>query len=508
MDTPPPSFPRRDVWRDWRAAQARGEPTSVLLKNCRVADVTAAEETVAPAGWVLCEDGLITDLGIGEDYPALRSSAEEGSAAAYCLSLDCGGRLLLPGLCDAHVHATAVSADLGGILSLSESLVTARAVVQLEQMLMRGFTTVRDVGGADWGLALAVEEGSCCGPRLLFVGHALSQTGGHGDMRTRGEECFVCGPALRGIGRVCDGEAECRKAARDELRKGAHCIKIMASGGVASPTDKLTSTQFSIGEMRSIVEEAEAVGTYVCAHAYTPASITRALEAGVRCIEHGNQIDEPTASAIVAAGATLVSTLITYKKLLSDGESSGMPAELVAKVGNILSQGLDALRYANAAGCRVVFGSDLLGAMQTAQCEEFDLRATVESRWQTLRAATLHAARLFQEDGDGGGGGGGGEEGTEAAAAAAEGVVGIGVVAVGRRADLIVVDSIDELSAPERNLQAVVKDGVLVLDRLTAPRGTQQQQQRRHGSQSEASAGGGGAGGAGGGGAGGAGAAL
>jgi hypothetical protein len=176
----------------------------------------------------------------------------------------------------------------------------------------------------------------------------------------------------------------------------AHCIKIMASGGVASPTDKLTSTQFSLGEMRSIVEEAVAVGTYVCAHAYTPASIMRALECGVRCIEHGNQIDEPTAAAMAAAGATLVPTLITYEKLVSDGEASGMPAELVAKVGDILAQGLDALRFANAAGCTVVFGSDLLGAMQAAQCEEFDLRATVEPRWRTLQSATILAAELFQ----------------------------------------------------------------------------------------------------------------
>ncbi len=444
MDGAPPAFPRRDVWREWRTAQeSTGEPsTALLLTNCRVVDVTAPTESIGPPGWVLCKDGMIDAIGVGDDYPVVAPTGD----ARYSVTIDCGGRLLLPGLCDAHVHATAVSADLGGILSLSESLVTARAMVQLEQMLMRGFTTVRDVGGADWGLALAVEEGACCGPRLLFVGHALSQTGGHGDLRTRGEECFVCGPVLRGLGRVCDGEAECRKAARDELRKGAHCIKIMASGGVASPTDKLTSTQFSLGEMRSIVEEAVAVGTYVCAHAYTPASIVRALECGVQCIEHGNQVDEPTAVAMAAAGATLVPTLITYEKLVSDGEASGMPAELVAKVGNILAQGLDALRFANAAGCTVVFGSDLLGAMQAAQCQEFELRAAVEPRWSTVRSATILAAQLFQEHGDG----------------------GIGRVAQGCRADLILVDSIEGLSTPERNLKAVVKNGVPVLDRTRA----------------------------------------
>ena len=460
----PPSFPLRDVWREWSAARAADpdHADAVLLTNCRVADVTSQTERYAAQGWVLCRRGVIESMGTGAPDAAL---PERGSP--FFTEVDCGGRLLLPGLSDAHVHVTAAStADLAGLLSLSESLVTARALVQLEQMLMRGFTTVRDVvraavpsqlypaciqpypeaaaqGGADWGLAEAVEEGTSCGPRLLFVGHALSQTGGHGDLRTKGEDCFVCGPALRGLGRVCDGVDECRKAARDELRKGAHCIKIMASGGVASPTDKLTSTQFSMDEMRAIVEEATAVGTYVCAHAYTSASIQRALEAGVRCFEHGNLLDAETAAAIAGAGATLVPTLITYEKLVSDGAASGMPPELVAKVGDILEQGLDALRHANASGCEVAFGSDLLGAMQAAQCEEFDLRARVEPRWDTLRAATVRAAKLFQEPAG-----------------------SAGVVAVGARADLIVVDSLEGLGSPEQNLKAVVKAGVLVVDRL------------------------------------------
>ena len=249
---------------------------------------------------------------------------------------------------------------------------------------------------------------------------------------------------MQGLGRVVDGVSECRKAARDELRKGAHCIKIMAGGGVASPTDKLTSTQFSHEEMAAIVQEATAVGTYVCAHAYTSQSIQRALDAGVRCFEHANLMDKPTAERIAEAGATVVPTLITYKKLVSDGAASGMPAALVAKVGDILADGLLALGHANAAGCKVVFGSDLLGAMQVAQLEEFELRAEVEPPWQTLRAATVHAAELLAQ-----------EHYT-------------GQVAVGCAADLIVVESVERLHDAPNNLAAVIREGVPVIDRLTA----------------------------------------
>jgi imidazolonepropionase-like amidohydrolase len=204
-------------------------------------------------------NGRIVHVGLQPD--------DASPYAAAAAVIDCAGGWLLPGLCDAHVHCTAVTADLAGLRSMPESLVTAGAAEVLGGMLLRGFTTVRDCGGADFGLAAAVDSGQVLGPKVLFTGHALSQTGGHGDMRGAGEDACACacGAALRGIGRVCDGVSECRRAARDELRRGAHAIKVMASGGVASPTDRLTNTQFSLEELRAIVEEAEAAGTYVCA---------------------------------------------------------------------------------------------------------------------------------------------------------------------------------------------------------------------------------------------------
>ena len=265
-------------------------PSSVVLAECRVLDVVAGSlgEELQDV-WIDGASGRIVEIA--------RHDVRRVSACSSTV-LDCGRRTVLPGLCDAHVHVTACTADLTGLTKLPESLVAVRAARVLEGMLRRGFTTVRDAGGADWGLAAAVEEGAVAGPRLLFTGHALSQTGGHGDMRGRGEGGFACACAgLRGIGRVCDGVPEVRRAARDELRKGAHCIKVMASGGVSSPTDALASTQFSREELAAIVEEATACGTYVAAHAYMPSAIRRAVECGVRSVEHGNHLDRATAGA-------------------------------------------------------------------------------------------------------------------------------------------------------------------------------------------------------------------
>ncbi|KAG2439715.1 hypothetical protein HYH02_010594 [Chlamydomonas schloesseri] len=315
--------------------------------------------------------------------------------AAPAVVVDCAGAVLMPGLCDAHVHCTAITADLAALRSHSEAYVAARAAVILGGMLARGFTTVRDAGGADFGLAQAVEEGIVLGPKILFTGHALSQTGGHGDFRGRGEDACACGAALRGIGRVCDGIPEVRKAARDELRRGAHCIKIMASGGVASPTDRLTNTQFSESELKAIVEEAEAAGTYVCAHAYTPAAILRAVRCGVRSIEHGNYLDPHTATEMAFRGAYLVPTLVTYQELGRGGEAAGMPKELVAKVGDALEAGLRSLGVARDHGVVMCFGSDLLGDLHPAQADELCLRARVLPAVEVIKSATVHCAELF-----------------------------------------------------------------------------------------------------------------
>jgi imidazolonepropionase-like amidohydrolase len=355
--------------------------------------------------------------------------------------LDVRGRVVMPGLCDGHVHVTAVTPDFALLRRWSPTYVAARGARVLRDMLLRGFTTVRDVGGADWGLAQAIEEGHLVGPRLLFCGHAISQTGGHGDMRGPGEEAEE-GLCVHGLGRVVDGVPALRGACRDEIRKGATHLKLMVSGGVASPTDRITNTQFSLEEIRAAVEEAEAAGLYVTAHAYTARAVTRAVESGVRAIEHGNLIDEATLAVMRERGAFLVPTLSVVRAVIREGVEAGFPAALREKMFAISDAGTRVVEMAHRAGVKLVYGTDLLGAMHRHQLDEFAIRGEVLKPVDVIRSATSVAAELFRMEGQ------------------------IGVVAAGARADLLVVDQnpLDDLGIlrePERHLAVIVKDGVI-----------------------------------------------
>ena len=290
--------------------------------------------------------------------------------------IDCEGMSVMPGMIDSHVHVTASSADLRKPAFMTPSLLYARSVPILEGMLMRGFTTVRDCGGADHGLAAATEEGTLRGPRIIYCGKALSQTGGHGDFRAAAENqlpfgsCRCCNFT---IGRVCDGVTACREAVRDEVRKGCSHIKIMASGGVASPTDRLENLQFSEEELRAIIEEANNAKIYCAAHAYTYEAIERAVRCGVRSIEHGNFAKEKTLQMMHDKDVFLVPTLITYDRLKKEGVAGGMPQELVNKVGNLVEEGQKTVKRAIDHNVRVCYGSDLLGDMHKWQAHGIDL---------------------------------------------------------------------------------------------------------------------------------------
>jgi len=405
----------------------QSHPT-LLFTGAGLLDPEAGTRT--PDSWLLVEDGVIAGSGRG---PA----PETGDAVEV---VDLGGATLMPGLIDAHIHATAFSADLGAAMDHSPSYVASYAGRSLNAMLRRGFTTVRDVAGGDWGLALAVEEGLVDGPRLMFGGKALSQTGGHGDFRgpgRQGGDTHACCP---GAGVVCDGPVEFRRAAREQLRTGAHHLKIMLSGGVASPTDRIDSTQSSDDEIRAVVEEAEAANRYVTGHAYTARAVNRGLRLGVRCIEHGNLIDRSSVELFLEHDAFLVPTLVTYEELSRQGAAHGLPAAGQEKVDTVLTRGMDALRLAHEAGVNLVFGSDLLGGMQDRQSREFAIRGRVQPAADVLRAATVNAARLL----------------------GLEGVVG--TLRDGARADLLVVDGdpladIGVLADPERNVRTVLRDG-------------------------------------------------
>ena len=316
--------------------------------------------------------------------------------------IDAGGRVVLPGLIDAHVHVTATTHDLTNLGLQPPSLITAETSVVMRDMLHRGFTTVRDAAGADYGLQEAQARGIFAGPRLFIAGAPISQTGGHADQRPKGvrQRNWFCSCAGLGlVGAIADGVGEVRRAVREQVRTGANQIKIMAGGGVSSPTDPLEGTQFSLDELRAAVEEAEAANLYAMAHAYSPRAITRAVQAGVRSIEHGNLLDAATARVMKDHGAYLVPTLVTYAALASEGERLGWSAEMLAKLDKVRAAGLESVRIARAEGVPVVFGTDLLGHMHAQQNDEFGIRLGAMGPVEVLQSSTIVAARLLRAEG-------------------------------------------------------------------------------------------------------------
>ncbi|MEU6572706.1 amidohydrolase family protein [Streptomyces sp. NPDC046805] len=402
---------------------------SLLLRNALLLDVNTGDYLEAD---LRCVEGRIAEIGTALPVPD------------DVRVLDVAGAPVLPGLIDAHVHVTAATADLDSIPSASPNYVAAHSARIMSGMLDRGFTTVRDAAGADFGLCDAQAEGLLRGPRLLFCGRALSQTGGHGDARSRGTRVRDDHPCCAGLSRIADGVDAVRTAARDELRKGAHHLKVMASGGVASPTDRIDSTQYSMDELRAVVEEAEAANRYVAAHAYTARAVNRALQAGIRSIEHGNLLDDESVRLLVEHDAFLVPTLVTYWALKQEGPQHGLSASNHRKVDEVLDAGLAALERAVRGGVRTVYGSDLLGGMHRHQNEEFRIRCEVQKPLEVIRSATTTAAELLRLEGE------------------------IGVLRPEARADLVVLrgdplTDIGFLATPE-NIGYVVQDGIVVTD--------------------------------------------
>ena len=412
------------------------ERPGTVLRGGQVLDVVAGTWRRADIG---IADGVITDVITRvDDRPA-----EPGGTVRSAAVIDVTGRYLVPGLIDGHVHVTALSAELRDLERLPASYVHAHTARIMRGMLSRGFTSVRDMSGADHGHARAHREGLLPGPWLFICGHALSQTGGHSDMRLPGEDQPAASGTSCGIGVVADGVDAVRVAARTELRKGADHIKIMASGGVASPTDRIDSTQYSVPEITAVVQEAQAANRYVAAHAYTARAINRALRAGVRSIEHGNLLDQESLDLLGEHDAFLVPTLVTYWALKREGPDHGLSAASWAKVDDVLDHGLAALGRAHQAGVNLVYGSDLLGGMHRHQLQEFALRAQVQPVIDVIRSATVVAAELV------------GRAGT------------LGVLAPGAAADLLVLNAdplldVDVLVDPDRHLDLVLQAGVVV----------------------------------------------
>ncbi|MFZ4530787.1 MAG: amidohydrolase family protein [Alsobacter sp.] len=365
--------------------------------------------------------------------------------------IDCGGRTLMPGLIDSHVHVFLSEVNIRSLEQIPLTLMTARAAKLMLGMLDRGFTTVRDTGGADWGIKTAVEQGSVPGPRLFIAGQAIGPTGGHSDSRRRtdmGARCHCCN-AMAYTMCVSDGEREVRKAAREQMRQGADHVKIMMSGGVASPYDPLDSLQFTPGEAAAAVEEAAAFGRYVCAHAYTPEAITRAAHAGVRTIEHGNLIDDAAAALMAQKGMFLVANLVAYYAMRERAGEFGMSTDMLGKNDLVIDGALRSLEICKRAGVPVAYGSDLLGQLQVDQSREFILRSEVLSPLDIIRSATTVGAQVVRMEGK------------------------LGTLAAGALADILLVDGdplkdLGVLQHQGRHLPVIMKGGAFHKNRLAA----------------------------------------
>ena len=408
----------------------------VLFTNAALLDGTGDG---AVEGHLLVEGDLIREV----------SAEPIRSESARVIALR--GRTLMPGLIDCHVHVIASLANLGQNAMLPDAIVAYRAAKLMREMLGRGFTTVRDVGGATQALVQALDEDLIEGPRLVICGKALSQTGGHADFRGRYDHRDAGYQTLRlgAMGRICDGVEAVRAAARDEIRQGATFIKIMANGGVASPTDPIAFLGFSADELRAVVEEARNAQTYVAAHLYTDEAIRRAVEAGVRSVEHANLITPETARYMTEMGAIACPTLVTYDALKNEGASLGFPPDSVAKIDDVRLKGFESLEIMREAGTTMAYGTDLLGAMHRHQSEEFVLRGRVLPPIEVIRSTTVHAATLLRQEDR------------------------IGILAPGACADLIAVDGdpladLSLLTRQGQHLPVIMKSGRFFKNEINA----------------------------------------
>src|SRR6266849_4259802 len=290
--------------------------------------------------------------------------------AAKARVVDCGKRTLMPGLIDCHVHVFLSEVNIRNLENVPLTLMTARAADLMKGMIDRGFTTVRD-------------------------------TGGDSDSRRRtdiGAPCGCCNAMVYCMA-LADGADEVRKLVREQMRQGADQVKIMCSGGVASPYDPLDSLQFSEAEIAAATDEAKNFGRYVLAHPYTPEAITRAVTNGVRTIEHGNLIDAKSAKLLKSSGGYMIANLVTYFSMKERAAQFGMTADMLAKNDIVLDGALRSLEICKKAGVKVGYGTDLLGGLQVDQSLEFIHRAKVLKPLEIIRQATTVGAEILRQEG-------------------------------------------------------------------------------------------------------------
>lgn len=414
----------------------------ILIRNVSVWDGTSDQSV--PGQDVLVEGNLIRS--IGENPPA-------GDDAQI---VNGGGRVLMPGIIDAHAHiASPIPAS--DAPKEDPAYVAALSLKIARMLLMRGWTTMRDVGGPSQGIARAIDEGHADGPRIYPSAMYISQTSGHGDFRERTDPH----PNMGGVPNafearytlLADGPAEVRRAVRESLRQGAAQIKVMAGGGISSEYDPLDTVQFSAEELRAAVEAAADWHTYVTVHAYTDEAVNRALDAGVKVIEHGHLLTEPTLKRIKSEGAFLSSQ--------SFGFVRNYPVNTTTERGrkaNSVMEGVDNLmNTARKIGLPVAFGTDSFGAerVYVGAVKEFSYRLRWFDSLEILKQATSHNAKLLELTGprnpykDG----------------------PLGIIQPGAYADLLIVDGdplsdVTVLEDYEMNIRLIMKNGTIYKNTL------------------------------------------
>lgn len=399
---------------------------TVIVRGELLIDGTGADPVSGPT--VVCEGDRFIEVG---------TRTPVGSE-----TIDLDGCTLLPGLIDAHSHTSGAALD-GDRDRTPAAVMAAYAFRHLGRMLDLGFTTTRDTGGADGGLAMALDLGLARGPRLIPCGPILTQTGGHADFRPPyvADPCqhHLPIPGLSLGAQNVDGIDAMRAAARMAFKRGARFLKLCVTGGVTSQTDGLEDTQFSVEEIRTAVEEANARHTYVTVHTHNKQGIMNALAAGATCFEHATGLDEEAAEAIKSLGGAIVPTL-TVAHIYHSYDF--VPESIRARISGVEAGMANAAKLGLAAGILVGSGADLIGPNQTQYGMEIPLKAQAIGAMQAITSATSVNAKILRMADD------------------------IGSVQPGKLADLIAVrgNPLEDpwLLADPDNIALVVKAGQIV----------------------------------------------
>ncbi|MDR1622170.1 MAG: amidohydrolase family protein [Synergistaceae bacterium] len=406
--------------------------STIVFKDATLLDCTGQEPKYPAA--VIVEDGVIREV------------SEDSASGAGAEIVDCKGKTLMAGLIEGHMHANLFLSDPSDQTRRNlPSMIVVKCLKILEDTLMQGYTSALDAGGADAGFKLAQQQGLVKGPKLKVCGHALSQSGGHADMRL-GTEINAPLAHYFAVGVVADGVSEVRRAAREELRMGADYIKIMAAGGCASPADEPDTVQYSIDEMKAAVEEADAVGKIVIAHCYSPKSMQRCAEAGVKRVEHGNFMDEATARILKEKGVIYCPTLATYDIMARRGAEFGIPDYFLRKMKIANEKAQEALGYAFKAGLVIGSGSDMVGPAQSFKTKELELKSRVMGPMGAILSATKVNSEILKTDG------------------------AVGTIEAGKAADILILDEnpLENIAVFQNRdaIRVIMQDGKFIKNTL------------------------------------------